>query len=259
MLQCECPCVCCDTQVFLLPGPSAPRWMTCPSCGRRLRVERLQPFGEQEWLSCTDPMLMVQWRGKQATPRKLRLFGCACCRFIWSWLPDPRSRMAVEVAERFADGLATSQELVAACCEARQLAERQVGFTADTTWISWSAVWVASEPRDLPRVVSSVVGRRFRTRLENQEGVWMAAFFRDVIGNPFRSAAFDPLWRQWNGGIAVRLAQEMYDSRDFARAPLLADMLEDAGCISAEMLNHLRGPGPHARGCWCVDALLARS
>jgi hypothetical protein len=36
-------------------------------------------------------------------------------------------------------------------------------------------------------------------------------------------------------------------------------MLEEAGCSDARLLGHLRGPGPHARGCWSLDALLDKS
>jgi hypothetical protein len=41
--------------------------------------------------------------------RKLRLFGCACCRTA-GLLKDPRSRRVVETAERYADGLASGRE-----------------------------------------------------------------------------------------------------------------------------------------------------
>ena len=46
---------------------------------------------------------------------------------------------------------------------------------------------------------------------------------------------------------------------DIARLGVLADALEDAGCTDASLLGHLRGPGPHCRGCWAVDLLLGRS
>ena len=40
--------------------------------------------------------------------------------------------------------------------------------------------------------------------------------------------------------------------------PILADALEDAGCDNEHLLGHCRGPGPHVRGCWVVDLVLAR-
>jgi hypothetical protein len=42
------------------------------------------------------------------------------------------------------------------------------------------------------------------------------------------------------------------------RLVVLADALEEAGCDRAELLSHLRGPGPHVRGCWAVDLLLGK-
>jgi len=45
---------------------------------------------------------------------------------------------------------------------------------------------------------------------------------------------------------------------DRDRLAVLADALEDAGCSHAEMLTHLRGVGPHVRGCWVVDLLLGK-
>ena len=43
--------------------------------------------------------------------RKARLFACACVREIEHLFIDPRSLTAIEVAERFANGLETEQEL----------------------------------------------------------------------------------------------------------------------------------------------------
>ena len=50
----------------------------------------------------------------------------------------------------------------------------------------------------------------------------------------------------------------MYESRDFAAMPILADTLQVAGCDNPDILNHCRGPGPHVRGCWVVDLVLGR-
>jgi hypothetical protein len=35
--------------------------------------------------------------------------------------------------------------------------------------------------------------------------------------------------------------------------------LEEAGCHDTDILAHCRGPGPHCRGCWVVDALLGKT
>ena len=41
------------------------------------------------------------------------------------------------------------------------------------------------------------------------------------------------------------------------RLAVLADALQDAGCSDDALLAHLRGPGPHVRGCWALDAVIA--
>jgi hypothetical protein len=76
-----------------------------------------------------------------------------------------------------------------------------------------------------------------------------------IFGNPFRPVTFSPEWRT---DTALSLARVMYDSRDFSAMPILADALQDAGCDSAAVLDHCRGPGPHVRGCWVVDLVLGK-
>jgi hypothetical protein len=55
-----------------------------------------------------------------------------------------------------------------------------------------------------------------------------------------------------------KLAEGIYEDRACDGLPVLADALEEAGCDQADLLAHLRGPGPHARGCWAVDLLLGK-
>ncbi len=83
---------------------------------------------------------------------------------------------------------------------------------------------------------------------------------RDVVGNPLRSATYA---RSWLTATVISLAEAVYDNRNLPAGTLapdllaiLADALEDAGCTDADILNHLRGPGPHVRGCWVLDLLL---
>jgi hypothetical protein len=78
---------------------------------------------------------------------------------------------------------------------------------------------------------------------------------RDIYGNPFKPVAFDPSWRT---SSVLSLACMMYDTNDFTAALVLADALQDGGCESEDILSHLRGPGPHVRGCWVTDLVLGR-
>src|SRR5436305_1438982 len=67
---------------------------------------------ETDWLNATEPHEMLKFlrANGPVSGRKLRLFECACCRRLWKAMTDERSREAVLVAERWADGLATAEE-----------------------------------------------------------------------------------------------------------------------------------------------------
>lgn len=81
---------------------------------------------------------------------------------------------------------------------------------------------------------------------------------RDIFGNPFRPVTIDSAWLAWNDGIVVQLAQGIYEERAFDRLPILADALEDSGCLDADILNHCRQPAEHVRGCWANDLLVRK-
>jgi hypothetical protein len=51
---------------------------------------------------------------RRSSPRKVRLFLCGAVGHVAGWLPDPAGRAALATAERFADGRAGMEELVAA-------------------------------------------------------------------------------------------------------------------------------------------------
>src|ERR671938_475789 len=69
---------------------------------------------ERQWKRCAGPDRVLEFLGRRAGDRKLRLFAVACARQAWHLLGDKRSRRAAEVAERYADGLATAKQLAAA-------------------------------------------------------------------------------------------------------------------------------------------------
>jgi hypothetical protein len=223
---------------------------------------------EEQWLTSTDAQAMLKVLYGKASDRKLRLFACACCRMVWDSLLHTRSRRAVEVAERYADGLATEQDLHRARSEAFQVISPGVGVVqmVRASRPFWEGRWrLAGEAVHFHQPF--LIGRlRWHPGDDDLNG-WAPVLLRDLFG----AIAFRPLptlsssLLDWHDRLVVRLAQAAYEERslpggelDSTRLSILADALEDAGCTEGELLAHLRGRGPHWRGCFAVDALLAR-
>lgn len=66
---------------------------------------------EAEWMASEFPLPMLEFVRGNATDRKLRLFVVDCCRRCWHLLADKPYRHAVDVAEQFAERLATATDL----------------------------------------------------------------------------------------------------------------------------------------------------
>jgi hypothetical protein len=67
---------------------------------------------------------------------------------------------------------------------------------------------------------------------------------------------FDTVWRTSD---VMSLARGIDSSQDFSGMLILADALQEAGCNSDELLNHLRDPqATHVRGCWALDLVLGK-
>ncbi len=196
---------------------------------------------EAQWLACTDPTAMLAFLDDRVGDRKLRLFAVAAYRYIWAWLADPASRAAVVAAERFADGRAGPAELQAA----HAAAYHHYLNSFDDTFHAYAAA----------HPVAAHAAAIAASDVESlQRANHLAPLLRDLVGNPWRPVVVDSAWRTPKVGIA----RAAYEEQDFARLPILADALEDAGCDEGSALDHLRGPGPHARGCWVLDQLLDR-
>jgi hypothetical protein len=212
---------------------------------------------EAQWLASEEPEAMLDALRGRAGARKLRLFAAACCRVIWSNFKLECHPAAVEILERYADGLAAEEELLAAT---RAVDETRV-------WGGYAVGAIYSALTGEIRTTVSAATKEFAPsfHLCSVRKALFAGFLRDILGNPFRPAALDPSWLAWNGGTLPKLAAAAYEDRrlpegtlDPVRLALVADALEDAGCADRELLGHLRGPGPHVRGCWAVDLLLEK-
>jgi hypothetical protein len=56
---------------------------------------------EAEWAVCQNPDKMLEYLRGRVSDRKLRLFGCGCCRRVWGAIPSDLNREAVMAVERF--------------------------------------------------------------------------------------------------------------------------------------------------------------
>ena len=223
---------------------------------------------EGEWGVCIDPRPMLRFLRTKGSKRLWRLFAVACVRPVAHLLRDARSRKTLEVAERFADGHATAEELLAARAEAQAAAD-QAHYDAyidearaDFRWdAAYEAAWRAAEVADAAlQCVADGVGEGDGDQMTMvAEALQQPDLIREVFGNPFRWTLVDPSWLAANGGAAGKLAKAIYDCRAFERLPLLADALKDAGCADADLLAHLRAPGLHVRGCWALDLVLGKT
>jgi hypothetical protein len=94
-----------------------------------------------------------------------------------------------------------------------------------------------------------------------------AVLVRDIFGPlPFHNVCINASILAWNDGLIMKLARAAYEGYHLPdgtlysdRLTVLADALEEAGVTDALLLEHLRGPGPHVRGCFVIDAILGRT
>jgi hypothetical protein len=231
--------------------------------------------GEQ-WAESRDPRrmytlakLLVNLRLKKAR-RKLRLYACACCRQVWPLL-GAEARSAVEASERFADGEAAKDELLAANKAARRAVPRRPPAAEERphaaareaahaavrassairiSTMAWSAAMLARRAAGYSAEASRAAFLK--------HGSQQCDLLRDLFGNALRHTTILPSWQSWRDGTLVKMAQAVYDDRRFSDLPIVADALEESGCSDSEMLTHLRGAGLHVRGCWCLDLLLGK-
>ncbi len=218
-----------------------------------------------EWLTCADPIAMLDYLHGRASDRKLRLFACACCRHYWHLLNEKPSRNAVLVAERFADGQATPQELEDAGEEAVDAGREGDGtgpvacchFPPDQSYPVEAAKHAAREMIDVMNTGRIVSGGGELSDAEWRAELWAEAdILRDIFGNPSRPAVIDPVWL--TPGV-ITLARSIDNERAFDHMPFLGDALEEAGCDKPDILDHCRSQNQHFRGCWVIDVILGKS
>jgi hypothetical protein len=217
---------------------------------------------EKKWLKCTDPEEMLAYlqcnpmtgepSPHEPSERKLRLFGCACCRRLGELLTAD-GRRAIETAERFADALATDAELQEAVAAA---GADQTDAGAAVSWLGAASDAVEQAADEVAMIFSLTAGQESGADAEEAvhqaERRFQAGLLRHIIGNPFRPlpplSGLPPTIRD--------LAESVYNQSREAVGPL-HDALLEAGL--SEWAAHFEKAGEwHPKGCWALDALTGR-
>jgi len=235
------------------------------------------------------PLDMFRHIRNRLSARKAQLIACAACRLIWEHLEDPGQRLVVETVELFADGQVPDDAYEAA----KQTVLRQV--TAEIAAIQ-STGPQRFQPPPTPQsaailAVQAIVGTPYddglrrtldwvsacgqRAALQGTRGQardrmqrQFCELFREIVGNPFRERTVVPAWMPteaveypaWLTKVsdtARCIAEGVRIDQAFDRLPILADALEEAGCMDEDLLTHFRLPDVrHVRGCWALDLVL---
>jgi hypothetical protein len=88
-----------------------------------------------EWTNSVDPHAMLALFRRRGLDRVVWRFSCACCRRIHDLLPaDPRYLDVIQIAERFGEGAASDEDMVAA------------RMTCEHACLDWEATLANSMP-----------------------------------------------------------------------------------------------------------------
>jgi hypothetical protein len=190
-----------------------------------------------------------------ASPRKLRLFACACVGPDYYSLLE-LSRKAVIVAEKFADGEATEAELAEAANEAWAETYKSL---ADPVFAA--ACCVEREASQAAVQTAKYVSPSVQCKV-----------LHDLFGPlPFRTPKIDPACLSWQDGAVVRLARKAHEATSRLVKKVheskslrligriveeIGDALNQAGCKDEEILAHCRSSTRHNKGCWVIDLIL---
>lgn len=242
---------------------------------------------ETEWLACEDWERMLGFLRGRVDDRKLRLFGCACCRRLWPLLGD-RSRMGVQLSEQYADGW-IGQGILSRASEAARAAWNEATYSGQAALCAADAAYrvmwdgfddrvFADEVEAMQYVVARMIDATDQSKpqaggelsdvlsLWRRHAAWeggvASRLIAEIFGNPFRPA---PLAAAYRTPVTISLGVSAYAEwatptghLDPARLSVLSDALEEAGCTDDAILTHLRSPGPHVRGCWALDLILGK-
>jgi hypothetical protein len=227
---------------------------------------------EQEWLACEDVREMLEWLSNR-TWRRLAMwlgrnyergelrrfchFANACFERIATATPVRPAHRAMLTNELPVRSPATEEDYAAGPWNEGVRESAELGMEA------WAGRWADAAARCVAWRRAYWSGHldwtEFKRARDLERGV-QAALLRCIFGNPFLpTPAVDLNWLESAGQAAEELARTIAATDAYERLPELANLLEQAGCTDAALLDHCRGPNRHARGCWAVELLAGKS
>jgi hypothetical protein len=191
---------------------------------------------------------------------------------------DATGTKAIDAAEKYADGQATAEDMQTVFLAQTTVAQRArlskapgdtlAANAAASTAVRDQAMTADGAGRVAYYAAEAVYSWTYHKAGTNDRAAFNAGnkakeaerlsqchLLRCIFGDPFHSLTLDTSLLT---SSVLKLAAAIYEDRTFERMPVLADALEECGFTDADALSHLRGPGPHARGCHVLDLVLGK-
>src|SRR5262245_35109215 len=199
---------------------------------------------EAEWMACEDASAMLNFLNVNPRNLRVRLYAVACCTRTRYLSKSNRSHPTAENAPFHADLVTIAKDLgetrrirdqieeALAACQFTEHDLFSIRLELEEALVDMLKHGNLMDPDERVLIHYRVAPGAFEAevgligRQPAERGI-QAALLREIFGNPFRPVTFDPICRTTT---AVQIAEGMYDSRDFAAMPILADALQDAGC-----------------------------
>jgi hypothetical protein len=198
-----------------------------------------------DWTKGSPTLVSSRLKKAGTGERKCRLYCVACCARVRRHIDNPDCLRLLELTEQWADDPDRAAETASLRRAVHRWSHKiHPGARSDVDWFWRWSVWCAAAVKIVPPAQGFLKQGMFRP------------FLRDIFGDDLEPCAFDAGWRSVN---VIDVARRMYATKDFSAMPVLADALEDAGCIDEAVLEHCRESCEHVRGCWVVDAVLGYS
>lgn len=222
---------------------------------------------EEHWRNSEETQFWISRNEHHFDPRLWRLCACAIARQSLTRYFDERFLYAIEVAERFADGGATLDELTLARKHSQNARNQYINAHPKSP-LRWqlSCAFDCTDPKAMMAAKVAVLDATWCS--EYQTGLLDEPVPEHVITNQeIRMILLDILGDQedqldqlftWSTPEVIALAERFDHNPNQEIFPRLHGKLIDAGCEDDRILNHCTQYPTHFRGCWLIDHLLKK-